>query len=80
MPRAAKGATKEEQAERFHAPLQPGDTEAKTVGCRHTNPDICGKNGMDVCAFVRADGVCHAPPRSWSAQFLRLRGAGSAAR
>lgn len=27
-------------------PLREGDTEIQTVGCRHTNPDICAKNGL----------------------------------
>jgi len=57
----------------FHHPLRPGDTETQTVGCRHTNPDICAKNQMPkVCAFARADGVCTAPPASWRKQFRRL--------
>lgn len=60
---------------RFHAPLEPLDTEARTVGCRHTSPDICAKNAMEgICAFVRFDGYCLAPPASWPKQFKRLRG------
>jgi hypothetical protein len=58
----------------FHAPLNEADTEARTLGCRHTNPDICAKNEMPgVCAFVRADGMCTAPSASWPKQFRRLR-------
>jgi len=58
---------------RFHDPLLPGDTVAQTNGCRHTNPDICGKNHMpDVCAFVRGDEICLAPPSSWAKQFFHL--------
>lgn len=58
----------------FHAPLNPKDTEARTVGCRHTNPDICAKNGLPkVCAFARADGMCLAPPLSWAKQFKVLK-------
>ena len=58
----------------FHAPLNPQDTESETLGCRHTNPDICAKNRLEnVCAFVREDGVCLSPPRSWSKQFAKLR-------
>ena len=58
----------------FHGALQLGDTETTTVGCRHTNPDICGKNQMPkVCAFARADGMCSAPPASWPRQFRRLQ-------
>ena len=61
------------QAERFHAPLEPMDTAARTVGCRHTNPDVCGRHSLDtVCAFVRADGMCLAPPNTWPKQFENL--------
>lgn len=57
----------------FHSPLHPQDSETQTVGCRHTNPAICGKNGMPkVCALVRADGMCLAPPMSWPKQFKKL--------
>jgi hypothetical protein len=58
----------------FHAPLQPKDTATETEGCRHTNPDICGKHSLDgVCAFVRPDVICKAPPASWPKQFVKLR-------
>jgi hypothetical protein len=58
----------------FHAALNEADTETTTLSCRHTNPDICAKNQMPkVCAFVRADGMCTAPPASWPKQFRRLR-------
>lgn len=61
------------QAQRFHEPLLPEDSEKQTVGCRHTNPDICAKNEMPaVCAFARADGMCLAPPSSWPKQFRKL--------
>lgn len=67
---SANGA---KQARRFHEPLHLLDTEARTVGCRHTNPDICAKHSLDtVCAFVRADGMCVAPPASWPKQFRKL--------
>ena len=57
----------------FHAPLNPQDTQSQTVGCRHTSPDICGKNSMaNVCALVRSDGICLSPPRSWPKQFIKL--------
>lgn len=70
-------STKSAQALRFHAPLLPGDTERQTVGCRHTNPDICAKNAMpSVCAFARPDGMCLAPPASWPKQYRKLGGAG----
>jgi len=58
----------------FHAPLQANDSEDKTAGCRHTQPAICAKNSMPkVCAFVRADGMCLAPPMSWKKQFFKLK-------
>lgn len=61
------------QAKKFHAPLRDGDTESQTVGCRHTAPKICRNNGLHgVCAFIRADGICERPPRSWKKQFKKL--------
>ena len=67
----AKGEGK--QAMRFHLPLCAGDSAEKTVGCRHTNPNICAKNGMPtVCAFARSDALCLAPPASWPKQFAKL--------
>lgn len=58
----------------FNAPLHPLDTEKQTFGCRHTNPDICGKNAIpSVCAFVRPDNVCLAPSTSWPKQFIHLK-------
>ena len=66
------------QAKKFHAPLQQGDTTQRTVGCRHTSPDICGNNGLhDVCAFVRHDCMCKRPPRSWAKQFRKLAAEGA---
>ncbi len=57
----------------YHEPLHPEDSEAQTVGCRHTNAEICGKNELpNVCAFVRGDGMCLAPPRSWPRQYHKL--------
>ncbi len=61
----------------FKAPLKTGDTEITTVGCRANNPDICKNNGIpDVCAFVREDGMCHAPSKAWKKQFLKLSAEG----
>jgi hypothetical protein len=55
------------------APLRPEDSETRTVGCRHTNPDICSRNQMPkICAFARTDGMCLAPPMSWPQQYRRL--------
>lgn len=67
----SKGNTK--QSLRFHEPLVEGDSPTQTVGCRHTNPDICAKNAMpSVCAFARANGVCMAPPATWPKQYQKL--------
>ena len=58
----------------FHAPLRPEDSEKQTLGCRHTNPDICAKNRMPgKCAFVRDDNICLAPPSSWPKQYRKLK-------
>jgi hypothetical protein len=54
-------------------PLREGDRPDRTVGCRHTNPDVCGKHSIEkVCAFVRDDNMCLAPPVSWKKQYERL--------
>jgi len=59
---------------RFHAPLEPRDTEKQTVGCRHQKPDFCARNSMEsVCAHVRTDGMCTSPPERWPTQFRRLK-------
>ena len=55
------------------APLRPGDTETRTVGCRLGNPSVCLRHSLEgVCAFVREDGMCVAPPRSWKQHYARL--------
>lgn len=62
------------QAQRFHEPLDAGDTAELTVGCRNTNPDISAKHSMAAaCASVWADGTCRAPPKSWPKQFEKLK-------
>jgi len=59
----------------FHAPLKPKDTAIETEGCRHTNPGICANNSLpNVCAFVRTDGMCLKPPKSWPKQYKLLEG------
>jgi hypothetical protein len=59
----------------FGAPLLARDSEQQTDGCRHTNPGICAKHSMEgTCAFVRADGLCKAPPASWAKQHRKLIG------
>ena len=43
----------------FSTPLNDGDTENTTLGCRYTNPDICWSNGIvGICDFVSEDGIC----------------------
>jgi hypothetical protein len=78
-----KGASEtpvEMDTSRFHAPLEPQDTERQTLGCRHAKPDFCSKNCMeDVCAHVRRDGICTSPPMSWPKQFRRLKVLGDGA-
>jgi hypothetical protein len=57
----------------FNAPLHAKDTEWQTNGCRHTNPDICGSNGLkEICAFVREDGICRKPSAAWKKQYKKL--------
>ena len=60
----------------FKSPLQQGDTESVTVGCRANNPDICANNSMQgVCAFVSDDGLCRKPSRAWKKQYEKLKSA-----
>lgn len=67
----------QKQPNAFHAPLRSKDTLEQTVGCRHTQPAICAKNSLPkVCAFVRPDGFCSAPPLSWKKQFFKLKTGG----
>lgn len=57
----------------FNAPLQEGDTEKQTYGCRANNPDICGNNGLiGICAFVTDDNICRRPSKAWKKQFAKL--------
>ncbi len=56
------------------APLHPLDSEKQTYGCRHTNPDICSRNGIKaVCALVRGNKSCTSPPQRWPSQFKKLQ-------
>jgi hypothetical protein len=62
------------KASAFHAPLHLLDTEAQTFGCRHSNADFCAKNRLPkVCALIRRDKICFAPPSSWPKQFRKLQ-------
>jgi hypothetical protein len=54
-------------------PLHSKDAENMTFGCRQVKPENCGKNSLrDICAFVREDNTCLAPPRSWRRRFKEL--------
>ena len=56
-------------------PLNEQDTLAQTLGCRHSNPDICNANSLSgVCAFVTSDKICRKPPKSWPKLFKKLNG------
>ena len=62
------------KASTFHAPLHLLDSEVQTFGCRCSNSDFCAKNGLPkVCALVRTDKICHAPPYLWPKQFKKLQ-------
>ena len=51
-------------------PLSERDSESRTVGCRHSYPDICKNHSTEgKCAFVREDSMCLLPPKSWKAIF-----------
>lgn len=48
------------------APLNDGDTESQTYGCRATNPDICKNCYIEgICAFTSSDQICKAPSFKW---------------
>lgn len=55
-------------------PLTNLDSETQTVGCRHSNPNICRNHSTEEkCAFVRNDRLCLLPPRSWKAIWEELK-------
>lgn len=56
-------------------PLDERDTADRTFGCRHSNPNICKNNSTaKKCAFVRDDGMCLTPPRTWTKLYRELLG------
>ena len=58
----------------FSAPLNDGDTETTTYGCRQNNPDICANNSLPgVCAFVSDDCICRKPSRAWKKKYKELK-------
>jgi hypothetical protein len=55
------------------SPLLPGDSETQTLGCRHKSAQTCMKHSLTtVCALVRRDGLCLAPPGTWKAYYRGL--------
>ena len=57
----------------FNAPLNNGDSETQTYGCRANNPLICKYNGLeDVCAFYTTDHMCRQPSKAWKKQYQKL--------
>lgn len=65
-----------EKALRFSLsdPLNEGDTETQTYGCRANNPDICKHCYVDnVCAFVTKDRICLKPSAKWSKYYKQLK-------
>tara|TARA_Y100000588_G_scaffold261927_1_gene276532 strand:+ start:1174 stop:1389 length:216 start_codon:yes stop_codon:yes gene_type:complete len=55
-------------------PLLAEDTEFQTVGCRHSNPDICKNNGtVGKCALVSENNLCVLPPKTWKKLFMTLK-------
>ena len=54
--------------------LSEKDTLEQTLGCRHSNPNICRNHSTPgKCAFVREDQLCLMPPRSWKDIYRRLK-------
>lgn len=57
----------------YDRPLAQGETETISIGCRHSNPDICAKHSMpNVCAFVTKDCFCYSPPVTWKVLYKKL--------
>jgi hypothetical protein len=55
-------------------PLNKLDSETKTYGCRHSNPDICSNNGISsICAFFSDDKICKKPPNSWKKTYEQIK-------
>lgn len=56
------------------APLNNGDTETQTYGCRANNPDICKNCYIEgVCAFTTEDRICKAPSIKWKKYYAQLK-------
>ncbi len=58
----------------LNAPLNDGDTETQTYGCRANNPDICKNCYVDgLCAFTSDDSICKAPSAKWKKYYAQLK-------
>lgn len=56
------------------APLNDGDTETQTYGCRANNPDICKNCYVEgICAFASEDNICKAPSSKWKKYYAQLK-------
>ena len=56
------------------APLNAGDTETQTYGCRANDPGICKNCYVEgVCAFTSSDNVCKAPSSRWKKYYSQLK-------
>ena len=56
------------------APLNEGDSEIQTYGCRANNPSICKNCYVEgVCAFTSSDRICKAPSAKWKMYYKQLK-------
>ena len=51
-------------------PLQNGDTENTTFGCRCNNPDICSNCGLPCCGLYNDTHICTKPSRAWKKIYM----------
>ncbi len=55
-------------------PLNEGDTETQTYGCRANNPTICKNCYIEgVCAFTSPNNICSAPSAKWKKYYSLLK-------
>lgn len=55
-------------------PLNLGDGENQTYGCRANNPDICKNCYVEnICAFTSQDHICKAPSAKWKKYYAALK-------
>jgi len=66
-------SNKKKSKQNENTSLHPLDKDVQTYGCRHSNPDICGKHSLEgICAYVNDNNICYAPPASWKKQYKKL--------